>query len=228
MNPYDALFADQDLADVVLEAEFPAGSKLDVARARMWEGKPQETASLASGAGEPWASFVVGLAQMNAGQSPTRIKGVAEDAFQEARARAWAWTALRKLGEKPAPMYQQEVLGVVVEVPVDDGLDVLAAYTDGSVRFLGHADQLIVREADGKPDAKVAALVSQAHALLASPPAPRDKAAPPPPPEAVRFTALSANGLHRVEVPWKEVEKGGKYEPLFAAAVDLLREVTTA
>src|SRR5690349_15588199 len=131
MTPYQMLFADQDLSEVLMEAEFPSGSKLDAARARMWEGDVEETTALAKGAEEPWASFVIALARANAGGAPQpQLRAVAEDAFAEPRARLWAWTALRKLGEKPAPVFAQEVLGCVVEVPVDGGLDVLAAYSD--------------------------------------------------------------------------------------------------
>ncbi len=227
MTPYEMLFADQDLAEVLLAAEFPSGSKLDAARARMWEGDAQETASFAQGAPEPWASFLIALARLNAGGAPQpQLRAVAEDAFQEARPRLWAWTALRKLGEKPAPVFAQELLGIIVELMVDGGLDVLATYADGSIRFLGHADQLLAREADGQPTPAAAALLSEAYPLLAIPPKPRDKAAEPPPPDHVRLTALSASGVHQVEVPMADINDGGRYERLFKAATVVLQEIT--
>lgn len=82
----------------------------------------------------------------------------------------WAWTALRALGERPSAMHEGEVLGVVVEVPVDEGVDVLAAYADGRVRFLGSAGQIVVREAeltalrrrDGRRRARVACATARA------------------------------------------------------------------
>lgn len=227
MTPYELLFADQELSEVLLAADFPAGSKLDAARARMWEGNVAETSALAQGAPEPWASFLVALARLNAGGQPQpQLRAVAENAFAEARPRLWAWSALRKLGEKPTAVFAQEVLGCIVEVPVDGGLDVLAAYADGSSRFLGHADQLVVREADQAPSAKVSALLAEGYPLLSVPPKPRDKAAPPPEPDQVRITVLSANGVHRIDAKMADVESGGRYERLFVAAIELLREVT--
>ena len=44
-------------------------------------------------------------------------------------------------------------------------------------------------------------------------------------PCAVPF-ALSALGTHMVEVPWSDVEAGGKYAALFGAATQLLKFLT--
>jgi hypothetical protein len=229
MNIYEMLFADQDLDELLLEVDLPAGGPLDVARARLWEGSYQDTARLAAGGTEPWASFIAATARSRAGQDPKRILlGIAEDSFQESRARLWAWTALRKAGERPSAVHADEVLGLVLEVPMEGKLDVLAAYADGGVRFLGYADQLVIREAGGQPSPTVAKVLAEAQALLSIPPAPRAKDAPAPPPDKLRMSALSARGIHTAEVPWAEVEPGGEYGALFAAATKLLDEVTRA
>lgn len=231
MNPYESLFADQPIEEVLKEADFPPASPLAVARARMWEGRILEAANAAQGGLEPWASLIVGSARTQMGQDGRRyFKGIAEDASAESRVRLWAWHALRALGDKPSSMFASEVLGVVVEVPIDDdGLDVLAVYADGRARYLTHDDRMIVREGTrGEVDANSAAVLKYADILLRIPPAPRDPEAEAPPPESVRFTGLSAQGLHRVEVPWADVEKGGRYEALFVAATAVLADIATA
>lgn len=228
MTPYAMLFADQEIAEVLETMNPPQGSRLDVARARMWEGDVQETATAAAGAGEPWSTFLVAQARMNAGSNAQpQLKAIAENAFNESRVRLWAWTALRKVGEKPAAFYAKEVLGVVLEVPIDDeGVDVLAAYSDGSARYISFASQFIVWEPSTPPKDIVIDLISAAFPLLSEPPADRDPKAPPPEPGRIRITALSASGLHRVDVPRADVDQGGKHERLFVAAMALLRELT--
>lgn len=231
MNPYESLFADQSLEELLKVAEFQPNSQLHVARSRMWEGRVLEAANAAQGAPEPWASLIVGSARTQMGQDGRRyFKTIAEDAEAESRARLWAWTALRSQGEIPSAVFTHEILGVVVEVPIDDdGLDVLAVYADGRQRYLTHDDRFIAREGTlGTVDTNVAAVLKYADILLQIPAAPRDPDAEAPAPENVRFTGLSANGLHRIEVPWAEVEKGGKYEALFVAATAVLADIATA
>lgn len=228
MTPYELLFADQPLDQLLLEVEFPPGSRLDVARARMWEGHLLEAAEAASGGGQPWATFIMALARKNAGQSAERaLRQLAEDSFGESRARLLAWTALRDAGVKPPASQASQVLGCIIEVPVDDGLDVLAAYADGSTRFLSHGGEVILHEMRGDPPDDVSKLLAEAYPLLAVPPAPRDPEAEEPPPDRVRLSALSANGLHQVTVGWPEVEAGEKWFSLFRAAAHVLDRVTS-
>jgi len=227
MDIYGQFFADQELDELLMDAEFPPGSALANARARLWEGNYKDTASLVAGGEEPWASLILAESRIRSGQPAQRpLLTIAEDAWKESRPRLWAWTALRKLGEKPSAVHAGEVLGVVVEVPVDGKLDVLAAYADGSARYLGTANQLIAKETGGKVDPLVAAVIGESYPLLSTPPAARDLEAPPPPPDQVRFTALSPNGLHSVLVPWSDVEEGGKLNRLFDAAIALLQDLT--
>ena len=54
----------------------------------------------------------------------------------ETRIQLWVWSGLREWGEEPEAKSGKEVLGVVVEVPVQGAYDTLAAYQDGSARYL--------------------------------------------------------------------------------------------
>lgn len=62
----------------------------------------------------------------------------------EARLRLWAWHNLRQLGKYPSPDLARQVLGVVIEVPFAERLDVLAAYADGTARYINHQGGMIV------------------------------------------------------------------------------------
>jgi hypothetical protein len=223
MNIYDALFGDQDLDEVLLDAHFDGGSKLHAARARLWEGNvPAATAELV-GAPQPWATFIAARASVQSGQGARPLlQSVANDPTAESRPRLWAWTALRKLGERELP---PDVLGLVIEVPMNGDFDTLAAYQDGSVRFLGHAGQARFLEPEAAPAAAVAALLGHASLLLAVPPSPRVPSAPPPP-DLVRLSALSPAGVHATEVPWSDLEPPAPYSHLFAAATALFQDIT--
>ena len=46
------------------------------------------------------------------------------------------------LGEQPSD--PARLYGVVVDMPVDDGLDTLAGYADGSCRYVNHSGKVLV------------------------------------------------------------------------------------
>ena len=228
MSVYDLLFGDQPVEAMLLDAEFGGDPALVAARARAWEGNPSEAANAVEGVDEPWASLVVAVARQSSGQSPkVQLRTVAEDATLDSRPRLWAWTALRKLGEKPGPIHASEVLGCIAEVPVDGDLDVLACYADGSTRLLGQGGQCLATESSNGPSPEVEAVLAEAAALLPVAPAPRDPADPGPDPNGVRLWALSARGLHRVDAPWADVEQGGRFEKLFKALLALFEKVAS-
>jgi hypothetical protein len=75
------------------------------------------------------------------------LRGVLDAPQLETRAILWVWSALRELGEKPDPQFAFEVLGVILERPSVDGYDTLAAYVDGSARYLNFSGKAIFWDA---------------------------------------------------------------------------------
>lgn len=222
---YDLLFADQELDELLIAADFGAEGPLYAARARLWEGQYQDAATLAAGKGEPWSSFIVSAARIKGGMSAQRtLVYVADNPDFETRQRLWAFHALRKSGHTPSALQGADVLGVVLEVPMEGSKDVLAAYADGSIRFLGFANNIIVREPSDDFKPLVDDVLSKAQPMLTVPAAPRTRA--PIPEGHVRITALSAMGLHTIDVPWAELEPPGTYADLFTAAAKLLEKTT--
>jgi hypothetical protein len=57
------------------------------------------------------------------------------------------WSGLRELREKPEPKFAFEVLGVVIEMPSGGAYDTLAAYVDGSARYLNFSGKAIFWDA---------------------------------------------------------------------------------
>lgn len=71
---------------------------------------------------------------------------------EETRVMLWVWSALRELGETPDPKDAHEVLGVIIEFPSGENVDIpaydtLAAYSDGSSRYLNYSGKAIFWDA---------------------------------------------------------------------------------
>lgn len=90
------------------------------------------------------------------------LKGILARPSIETRIQLWVWSALRELGVQPGQKLAFEILGVVLEVPMHGAYDTLAAYQDGSARYLNFSGSVIFWD---KPDEAVATLC---HALLQS------------------------------------------------------------
>lgn len=68
----------------------------------------------------------------------------------------WSWTALRGLGVHPKTDEGAQIKGVVIRVPMGSGADVLAAYADGTARYVNHSGKVIAWDL---PDAHIGNIV---------------------------------------------------------------------
>jgi hypothetical protein len=163
--------------------------------------------------GPPWSTLRAGdpdaLAALLASQPESMV------AIRAAR-------LLRAAGGTVTPA---ATYGALVVVPVDEWLDVLAAYADGAVRYYNGAPSGGATIVDGGSVRMPSSDAFVAAAAVAL----RDQAAqelPPPGPEAFDITspvaALFASDGERVGVVG-DLPAGG---PLIAVAVQLLQEVT--
>lgn len=140
----------------------------------------------------------------------------------EARWRLQAWTALRELGEPIDDAEGKEVLGVVVDVPLEGGVDTLAAYVDGSARYINHAGGAIVWDRpDDRFDGEVGALLAAADDIVAEI-GPWDGPRPPLAAGLTRISLLTPSGLHFGEAPFDTLAEDGLAGPLIAAAAKLM------
>jgi|GEM_PF-357154 len=73
------------------------------------------------------------------------------DEGAEPRIRALAYHLLRRSGRAPG---SKELLAVIVEVGMDEGLDVLASFKNGTARYINCTGKLLVWEANNDPEAK--------------------------------------------------------------------------
>lgn len=180
-------------------------------------------------AGEPWDAFVRARRHLAAGDQDLAVREWASIETRasfgavESRHLLQAWQFLRSVGIQPDASIAGQALGVVVEVTVDGAHDVLAAYADGSVRYLNHAGGATILD-DVPPEVAVkAAAVLAAGQVLADQIGPWTE---PQLPELsvgqMRLTVLTRGGPHfgqgADEVLGRDVMAG----PLLAAATELL------
>ncbi|HTU57103.1 MAG TPA: hypothetical protein VMF89_01695, partial [Polyangiales bacterium] len=84
------------------------------------------------------------------------LRQLLADASLKSRQHLQAWHILRELGVQPGAAEAKQVLGVVLEVALEQGTDTLAAYADHSARFISHSGKLIVWESrDPQIDAHI-------------------------------------------------------------------------
>lgn len=155
------------------------------------------------------------------------IEALAQDTKAESRVRALAYFWLRTHGH---PVPKRVLLGVVVELPLDDGLDVLAAYADGGVRYINHAGPIAVVEPGGLPAATqtVANLMEKAKPVVETiGPSDEPRRAPPEKPN-LRMTFIVSDGLYFGEGPLKVMQVDALAGPVFQEATELLLVVTAA
>ena len=156
-------------------------------------------------------------------EKPTalELRTIAQDALQEGRLRALAFNRLREMRVLvPARI----LLGTIVEVALTEGLDTLAVYSDGSVRYINHAGGVSIFEGKGaRPVAEKVDAMLEASDKIIENIGPWDKPRRPPPAgNMMRLTFLVSDGLYFGEGPFGTLAKDPMSAPLVKAATELL------
>ncbi|MBM4261767.1 MAG: hypothetical protein FJ145_10080 [Deltaproteobacteria bacterium] len=162
----------------------------------------------------------------NPAAQESQIRSLADDAGEESRIRLLAYNLLRAQGHAvPA----RTILGLVVEVALPGGLDVLAAYADRRVRYINHSGKVAVFE--GAPPelaakAKEAVEFAQVAVNQIGPwDMPR---LPAPKPGNVRLTFLVSDGLYFGEGPFAVMQDEPMAAPIIQKASELLQLIVNA
>ena len=166
----------------------------------------------------PWA--------MLSAESPanSELQAIATNPSLETRVQLMAYNLLRKNGYVPSA---KELLGVIVEVGLEGGLDTLAAYKDGTARYLNFTGKMIFWDS---PIAESNTIVEQLFAAsqkIVEQIGPWDKERLPPPlAGSIRLTFLVSDGLYFGEGPFDVLQKDSMAAPVIVAAIQLLTFLT--
>lgn len=155
--------------------------------------------------------------------APAAVRALADDQTAEGRVRALAYNWLRANGHAvPA----RQLLGTIVEVPLDGGLDVLAAYTDGGVRYINQTGKLSVFEGPvPQLQPAVTRLIDASRAVVARIGPWGKERLPPPPMGNIRLTFLVSDGLYFGEGLMARFQRDPMAGPVIQHAGELLQRV---
>ena len=182
--------------------------------------------------GAPWDGFVRARQHLAAGDQDlaarewAAIETLAGFGTVESRHLLQAWGCLRSVGVQPDASIAEEVLGVVAEVAVDGQHDVLAAYADGSVRYLNHAGgSTVIDAAPPAVAAAAATLRAGGQGLFVQIGPWTEPALPELPPGHTRLTMLTRGGPRFGQGPDATFGADPLAAPVLAAATELLLAV---
>lgn len=155
-----------------------------------------------------------------------QIRSLAEDSAEESRIRLLAYNWLRAQGYSVAA---RELFGVIVEVRLDGGLDVLAAYADGRARYINHTGKVAVFEAAPAELAAKAQETVEFAKVAVHQIGPWDMPRLPAPKLGnVRLTFLVSDGLYFGEGPFNIMQDEPMAAPIIQKAGELLQLVVDA
>ncbi|HET6975559.1 MAG TPA: hypothetical protein VFI24_04500 [Pyrinomonadaceae bacterium] len=157
---------------------------------------------------DPFAKAYQHVKEGKTDDAKKSLRQVLSDPKAEVREKLWAWRALRQSGDKPPPNVANEIQGVVMEVPVNDWIDTLAAYSDGRARYLNPKGGLIVWEAmeENRLSTLAKNFINAAKPLIER--APISDKHQPAKNGVVRVSILTYAGIHILEGKDSEVIEG--------------------
>lgn len=152
---------------------------------------------------------------------PPALQALAADDAQDARTRLLACRRLAALG---APTGAPTLLGVVVEVALPGGLDVLASFADGGARYFNQAGKLLVWETRTPESEALRQHLFAASQQTVARIGPWDQPRLPPPAGGLlRLSFLLSDGLYFGQGPFETMQHDPLAAPVVAAATRLMQ-----
>jgi hypothetical protein len=176
----------------------------------------------------PWITFASAREHLASGRREAAFdcwRQIIEHRGLEPRQYLQAWHFLRQHGEAPPPDVAKQVLGIVVEVAMPEGLDLLAAYPNHSARYYNFSGAGVVWEhPDSSLDPAIDQLLEASRQVVAQL-GPWKEARPAPPPrDHARLSFLTPSGLHFGQGPMDVLAR----DPLGAQVLQLASELMRA
>ena len=176
----------------------------------------------------PWNAFAKARAHLATGKRDSAVecwRQVVRQPDLEIRHHLQAWHFMRQHGVQPTAEVGKRVLGIVVEVALPEGLDLLAAYADYSARYYNHAGGGIVWEhPDASLDGTIDELLDASSAIVQDIGPWEEERPPAPAPGHVRLSFLTPSGLHFGQAAWSDLSG----DPAAARVLELATHLMTS
>jgi hypothetical protein len=177
----------------------------------------------------PWSAFSGARSYLNAGRigdAMANWRSVLEQPGLETRHYLQAWHFLRQVGEEPPAAAAKQVLGVVAEVALPEGLDVLAAYVDHTARYYNSSGSGVVWDhPDGSLDRRIDSLISASAAVVGQI-GPWEGTRPTKLPRGeMRLSFLTPGGLHFGQGPIEAISSDPMGGSVVEAATLLMSDL---
>lgn len=174
----------------------------------------------------PWKTFDEVRAALSDKSKPRAqqlLRVLLADTNLESRQHLQAWHVLRELGVQPGAAEAKHVLGVVLEVGLENGCDTLAAYRDHSARFINHSGKLIVWESrDPQVDTHIDQLLRAGQRVAENIGPGNVPRRAPPSNGQVRLNLLTPSGLHFGEGPFGTLARDPTAGPIITVGAKLM------
>jgi hypothetical protein len=154
------------------------------------------------------------------GSDRAALQQVAGDSEAESRVRALAFNRLRAMA---VPVPEKLLLGTIIEVPQQQGLDVLAVFADGRLRYINQIESPVVFEDSPPAMAGKARDVLRASQAVVDRIGPADEPRRPPPTGGqARMSFLVSDGLYFGEASFDALFQDELAAPVMGHASELL------
>jgi hypothetical protein len=178
---------------------------------------------------EPWAAFKRARDLRDAGDvegAKRELRPVLKTPELETRIFLQTWHNLRELGEKPPQDRAREVLGIVVEVGMPKGLDLVAAYRDHRARYFNYSGAGVLWERrDESLDGLIDELLTAGSVVAEAIPAWAQPRPPEPKKGNVRINLLTPSGIHLGQGPTEALNQDAMGGPILSAAYGLMKRI---
>jgi hypothetical protein len=152
------------------------------------------------------------------------LEKITTDRNVETRVKMLAYDQLRSNGE---PINKRDLLAVIIEVGLDDGLDVLASYQDGTARYLNHAGSVLIWEAtDAQSHQLTDNLFNNSIAIVSKIGPWNNPRRPHPATGNVRLSFIVSDGLYFGEGPINVLFNDALAKPALNSATELMQYLT--
>ena len=154
------------------------------------------------------------------------LQRVIDDSTLDARLRILALNTRRSMGYAPAG---KELFGVIVEVGLEGGLDVLASFRDGKARYINQSGKVFIWDTitDTRANELTAGLIAKSEPIIGQI-RPSDKPRKPHPVAgSARITFLVSDGLYFGEGQCETLFNDSLAGPALTSATQLMRYLIT-